>query len=649
MPQRFDVLSRSMDANIVSQWLALQAACDLVLWGPGLDGFVPGMPIDEVAEYVDADVVLLPDLHHALPWLWTELWAGIERSRRPVVWHLVDHGSTVAERRAVFERIRPAAVLSSCAAHALHDYDDLRERFDTQVLVVPWGYDAVQFHPPAPGAARDIDLLVAGAEVPEEVYRVRNRVKRAARSLAGEYRVVDLGHPGYWETTGLVLGRGQAQYADLLRRTRLATTGTAFGSALTRKYWESAGCGAIGVGDLPLGEPDRERFLDGTLCVDDAWDEDRIAQEMRDLLSDPDRCALMSRAASGALGGCDHRERAHDYVAALATVALPPTRERRPRPFPAAAPARKVCAAAEPAAVPVVRADWIDVWAGGPSGASRTRRTAEALAGEEDVVVLALDPDATLDVDALILVTACRCSGSVVVRPRDDTHDGDALKADWSAVAAPRAALRQALSRRRGRAGLEAAIVDLGRDIGWQLLPGGAYTDPATALLRLSLRPDRAGIEVALARALEQQHADTAIELAGLRAVAGWGPPPPRSPDFGVAAPAQDPECELLDGAAFACFDPRDPAHVAAIAAHARLGPGAPPLHVGVPLSAGVAVGDALSRLAEALAAEGVDVDAGADLVMLERPLFEAEIAWLQSRLGPPARGGDARSHAAAV
>jgi hypothetical protein len=637
LPQRFDVLGRSMDTNIVTQWLGLEAACDLVLWGPGLDGFVPGMPLDEVAEYVDADVVLLHDLHHAIPGLWSELWTGVERVRRPVVWHLVDFQSAIDQRRAVWERIRPAAVLICYAESNLQeDYADLLQRFGTSVLTVPWGYDAALFHPAATDAERDIDVLLSGAD-DHPGYEVRRRVKRAARALSGEFRVVELGHPGYWESTGLVQGRGQAQFADLLRRSRLATTGTG-GCALMRKYWEAAGCGTIGVGDLPLDQPDSERFADAMLCIDSTWDEERIGEEMRRLLSDRDRCAELSERAIRAVSGCDHRERAHDYVAALASVALDGARERRPRPFPAAAQrSRKLCVAAEPAAVPTVRPDWIDAWAYGAPGASRTRRVEQALAGDEQIAVIAFDPDAALDAEALILARACTESGRVVLRPGIDPR-GDVIAADWSAVAAPRAALVQALSDQRGRSGVEAALLALGAELGWLVLsPGGVYTDPASALARLALDPRPGPIQRALDQALTQQRLITAAELRGLAAAHGWGQPAPAAERIATAVTPQDPECELLEDAAFACFDPRVAADFTAIAEHARLGPEAAPLHIGVPVSAGIAVADALSLLAGWLTADGVDLDATPELLILERPMFEGELAWLADHAAAPA------------
>ncbi len=621
-----------MDTSIVSQWLGLQGACDLVLWGPSLDGFVPGMPLDEVAEHVDADVVLLPDLHHAIPDLWADLWEGAERCRRPVVYNLGDFGSEVAKRRAMWERIRPAAVLLQYSPSVLSPfgYDDLFARLGTEALVVPMGFDAVQFCAPPAGAERDIDLLVAGCEDPA-IYPVRTAVRAAAAHLSDEFNVVDLGHPGYWETFG-IQGRGQAQYADLLRRTRLALTGTGF-SALMRKYWEVAGCGAVGVGDLPTGEPDHERFTGAMLQIDPAWSPERIADAIREVLRDRARCDELSAQAILAAQGCDHSDRGELYAQALSTVALNGARSHGPRPAPPARPALTVCAAPDPAAVPSVRADWVDIWSLGAPGASRTRRTELAMAGDHDVVVLAFDPDAALEADALVLATACRRSGQVVIRPGQQLGD-DLLVTEWSAVAAPRDALRRALGEQRGRAGVEAAVVCLSREIGWQILDGPAYADPAAALMRLSLHAASPGIEHALSQALNQRRPTTASELAGIYTAARPGAPVlVAGVHTDTALPPQDPECDLLDGGAFIRFDPRTPDGAAAIVRHAQRGPDAPPLHIGVPLSAGVSIADAFSLLGGALEQAGIDASEGADLALLERPLFEAELAWLEAEL----------------
>ncbi|MCW3004571.1 MAG: hypothetical protein JWQ20_3869 [Conexibacter sp.] len=652
MPQRFDLLSRAMDTNIVAQWQFLAEAVDLVLWGPGLDGFAPGKTLDQVAADVDADVILLPDLHHAIPELWDELWRGAERAPCPVVWHLVDQASWLEHRRAVIERVRPDALLLSYSRARIPEYEDLIAAHDIVTLSVPWGFDNVLFGPadPARAVTRDIDLLIAGAAEPEPVYRMRARVQTAARMLAGRWNVVDLGHPGYWESGQLAAGRGQAQFADLLRRTKLATTGAAFGG-LPRKYWESAACGAIGVGDLPAGEPDADRFVDCSLVVDPHWDEARIAFEMDALLRDRDRLAALSAAGPGAVAGCDHRERAHDYAAALASVVRTPIRAHRPRPFPAPAPALLVIAAPEPESVPSPRRDWHDAWRAGPAGASRTRRVEAVLAGSDaDVCVVALDPDAARHVDALVLASTCRASGAIAVRPAADAPDGSFALTAWAAIAAPRAALLQELQGRRGRFGVEEAIGALGVCIGVELGPEGAFRDVAADLARLcavarvGLPVDQAALRAELRRvsqrALTEGRNRTAREIYGMACLC-WDvflDPVAASPDGVVAAEPQDPELEtpLVAGAAFAIYAPQDPACLAPIAGHAALGPAAPPLQIGVPATSGVMPSDVLATLARDLEHAGIDLDASADLVLLERPLWDAEIAWLAARCPAP-------------
>lgn len=269
------------------------------------------------------------------------------------------------------------------------------------------------------------------------------------------------------------------------------------------------------------------------------------------------------------------------------------------------------------------------------------------MAGDQDVVILAFDPDAALEADALVLATACRRSGQVVVRPGQQ-RGGDLLTTEWSAIAAPRDALRGALGAERGRAGVEAAVIGLGGQIGWEILDGPAYADPASALMRLSLDASSPGMEHALSQALNQRRPTTASELAGVYTAARPGAPTLVAgvhPDS--ARPPQDPECDLLDGGAFMRFDPRDPGDQAAVVRYAQQGPQAPPLHIGVPLSAGVSVTDAFSLLAAALEQAGVDLDRGPDLAVLERPLFEAELAWLTAELRAPALITDTRAPAA--
>lgn len=640
MPQRFDVLGRSMDSSVVSQWLWLDTACDLVLWGPGLPGFVPGRPLDQVARDVEADVVLLPDLHHAIPDLWTELWAGVERVEVPVVWHLTDWGSALDRRREMLDRVRPAAVLINNTPDRISAYDDLLAAHGVRTLVVQWGFDRGIFHPPAPGAARDIDLLVCGADVPADVYPVRVGVKAAARSLADRWNVVDLSHPGYWETGGIE-ARGQSQFADLLRRTRVVTTGTAFG-VIARKSLEAAACGAVAAGDLPLEQPDAERLAPATLAVDPAWDVARIARELDDLLRDAPRLAAMAAAGPDATRGMDHRERAHEYVAALRTVAAPPVRASRARRRDHAV---KLVAAPEPESVPSTRADWHDVWRDGPAGASRTRRVGAVLtAAEQDVCVVAFDPDAALDVDAAVLVEAARSTGGVAARPAGGPAVGDLRP--WAAAAVDRRALVAELSPRRGRFGLEEALLAVAAQSGLAYLDGDGFGDLAAelAFLHAAATLDTEGaraqeIYVACRQLMGRAAAFSRSRVAA--EAAGWlGGAFGRTFELPVMVPApsamaQDPELAepLSRDDVLVVLRPGDRQAVQAIAAHARRGPAAERLAIAIPVTCQVLPPVMLATLADELPRLGVDLEACAELILLERPLWDGELAWLEQLL----------------
>ena len=56
---------------------------------------------------------------------------------------------------------------------------------------------------------------------------------------------------------------------------------------------------------------------------------------------------------------------------------------------------------------------------------------------------------------------------------------------------------------------------------------------------------------------------------------------------------------------------------------------------IGVPICCGLSVADAANRLMDDLHTRRVDTEHGADLALLSRPLFDAELAWLASRRAP--------------
>jgi hypothetical protein len=230
-----------------------------------------------------------------------------------------------------------------------------------------------------------------------------------------------------------------------------------------------------------------------------------------------------------------------------------------------------------------------------------------------------------------------------VIRPAAGAAGIDPVAAPWSLVAAPREALLAELAERRGRFGIEEALLSLAARAGGSMLGGGAWVDVAGELALLYAIAEtgtpiapyalRARVDAAYDRALAERRVRVARELAGwvrpsghhLIAPIGPAEPPPA---------AEDPE--LRDpppaGGLLFVLHQRDAAGLDLLARHARLGPGAEPVHVAVPFAAGLQLADGLEWLAGELEARSVDLTCCCDIVLLERPLWEAELSWLRER-----------------
>jgi hypothetical protein len=330
-------------------------------------------------------------------------------------------------------------------------------------------------------------------------------------------------------------------------------------------------------------------------------------------------------------------------VSGIARVIDYRPRLHRQRPFPSPAPVLGVLAPVEPAAVSPGRLDWRHA---APAGLSRTRRLEHTLrAGNEDVCVVALDPDAALPADALFLAEQVReLPAGIVLRAARNLPGASLARQGWTTVAARRLDLLAELDQHRGRFGPEAAVLALARRDGVRMLDLPSIDDPAAELARLEVAraagligPTQDVFDLvaqALRGAAKEGRATLVAELAGWCRL-----------QLGIAvstdglAPAdgapEDPElaAEATPGAELARLDPSDPALIAAIVEHARGGPAAPALELGVPVAAGVAPDAAAGTLLEALTVAGLDLEQLPDLVVLERPLYEAELRWLAQRL----------------
>jgi hypothetical protein len=143
----------------------------------------------------------------------------------------------------------------------------------------------------------------------------------------------------------------------------------------------------------------------------------------------------------------------------------------------------------------------------------------------------------------------------------------------------------------------------------------------------------RARVDAAYDRALAERRLRLARELAGWVRPSGHHLIVPMGPAQPAPA-AEDPE--LRDpppaGGLLFVLDQGDAAGLDLLAGHARLGPEAEPVHVAVPFAAGLQLADGLEWLAGELEARRVDLGSCCDIVLLERPLWEAELIWLRER-----------------
>ncbi len=589
MPYRLDYFARSMDTTLATMWLALREHCDMVFWGPGFPGYDPARTIDEVVVEQAPDVVLLPDLHHAEPGLWDELLRGIEHVACPTALFMSDPLSALDERRRYLQRMRPTALLGLGPESGYAAYEDLRADLDCELLVRPLGHDPDLFYAPDPGASRDIDLLICGA-ANGTAYPVRSRIKQAAAQLAGEWNVVDVGHPGYWECMSTSPARrGQPAFADLLRRSRVVVTGTTY-EILSAKYYEVAACGAVGVGDLPA-QVGADELRGAMLEIGPDDDVATIAAALRALLDEPERIRQMSTRAEHAARSTDVSARARYTVELLDGLHArhAAARTSAPRtPQLLAAPLR-VCVPVDPAA-PTARRDWhvLD----GPAGELVDELRALLRDADEDLCVLAFDPDAATSADALLLAELARSSHGIAIRPA--SIGTTALEAGYCCVAVARRDLLDALATVDGPAGIEAAI--------WTVLA----TLPTTTL-------DRPGFDTPAVRARR----DCGALDAGI-------------------ADARTPREPLLHhrrvpGARFARLDPTDERSLANVAQLLAAGYAAAPLELGVPMRCAMSLEQAGARLVQHLESIGLDFDDCSDVIVLERLFSDAELSWLEA------------------
>jgi hypothetical protein len=515
---RLDVMGRAMDAGVWQMWLALDEVCELVPFGPGFHGWA-GEGAGEGARRHGADLVLLGDLTHSLPGLWDELWRDVAGCGVPSVMFVSDPGSAVQERIDALDRYRPSAILTLGYAPAYEQIDAAAQERGIRVLRRHLGYDPELFHP-SPATERDIDVLVCGAAA-ANAYPVRRRIQSALRSMAPRRRVMDLTHPGYWETEGVDSGgvlsqvrvalrllrdgglpllrssladrraarrpgggpssrdfvppperHGQATFAQLARRARVVVTGTTFG-IVSAKHYEVAACGAIGIGDMPRQE-EAERFDSAMIVVGEDWDDARIVAAVDALLDDPQREAGTSRAALDAARGATHAERACETIRQLEElVPERPTTTREPAPGLAAWAGVIAGDVDDPERG---RLDWAD---------ARARPLADLLAEvDAPVVVIASSAEAALPPDAEWLAAQVAAGAVLARRPMQSTGALDA-SGTWALCAVDASVLRAALVE---AGSIELAIARIELEHGAAVAELSGFGDPHATRRQLAAR-----------------------------------------------------------------------------------------------------------------------------------------------------------------
>jgi hypothetical protein len=510
LPLRLDVLGRAMDSGVWQMWLELDRWCELVPFGPGFDGWTSARGAGAAARECGADVLLLGDLTHSIPGLWDELWGDVAECGVPTVMFVSDPGSATEARIEALDRYLPDAILTLGYEPAYARIDAAALERGISIYRRDLGHDEALFFPPTdPNTARDIDILVCGAADPH-AYPVRRRIQSALRSLSSSYRVMDLTHPGYWETSGVsgtsalarmrtairmvrdggpsllwsavadrrprsTAGRGsllvaperhgQATFAELVRRSRIVVTGTTFG-IVSAKHYEVAACGAVGVGDMP-DQPEAARFAPAMLRIDERWSEARIATEVMELLDDEERWTSYSLAATAAVHGYSAAGQAHSVVRTLEAIAGRDTRTPERRSTVAAAlPAWTGVLASSPTEPLRGRSDWID---------GRQEPLIDLLAQvQDDIVVLASTPEAALPPDASWLAAQLSPTVPLARRPMQD-HDGDGT---WCLCAVRVNELRAALTVAGSTTDAIARLIAAGNGA---CAPLGGFLDPTVA------------------------------------------------------------------------------------------------------------------------------------------------------------------------
>jgi hypothetical protein len=297
---------------------------------------------------------------------------------------------------------------------------------------------------------------------------------------------------------------------------------------------------------------------------------------------------------------------------------------------------------------------WCDAGVDGYGDRSRTRALEAALRSTDSpLVTLALDPLETATDLAPELEESIHEGAEIALRAASSRSGAEWSPLDGVGLATcERIPLLGELEKERGAHGPERALLRVTQRCSKRhVLPGQSLEDPASFLARLEALFDLASskggvpdpstlmgpaVREAVERAQAQGHRALAADLLGLwSAHSGIEAPGENSARTRSGIAAADPELSVpLDANSWwTLVDPRLPDAFQTVVEHARRKDRTRVVNLVLPWAAGLPIEVFAKRVLAALDEAGLDARTIAPLVVLERPLWSSEIAWLASRL----------------
>jgi SAM-dependent methyltransferase len=301
---------------------------------------------------------------------------------------------------------------------------------------------------------------------------------------------------------------------------------------------------------------------------------------------------------------------------------------------------------------------FVDASSGGYTERSRTRALEAALSRSHARLVAVACSGPEMPPEVVSRAEAAAVAGAIAI-----VAPAPALPEKWSpvdgfdVVVCDRTRLLAAIARERGPHGVERALLRLidgaeERQVSTRSERQGTGPDAAALLARLEalidLLPDGPRwpdprsilgprVREAVTAAETAGEYWLAADLAGYFAAQTGGTVPTARIADAEPLPPSHPELAvpLDDGSAWLALDLRDRDAQALWLEHARKPASSPTLTLAPPWAAGIPICAAADRVVRTLHDARLDTARIAPITLLERPLWQAELAWLATLLGP--------------